>query len=73
MSVVNILSTGMRGLQSGIERSRSTPTTFGSDIDTQALAERIVAQRQGEIQVKAAADVIAAGSSMLGSLIDLRG
>lgn len=71
MSISSILSNGMLSLQAGINRT----AIAGSRLNTESsdFAASMVALRQGEIDAKAAANVIRTGDEILGTIIDLRG
>ncbi|MBS1143148.1 MAG: hypothetical protein H6R14_554 [Proteobacteria bacterium] len=71
MAISSILLSGMQSLQSSVNRT----SIAGSALNVEAgdFASRMVAMRQGEIEAKAAADVIKTGDQMLGSILDIRG
>lgn len=71
MSISSILSSGLQGLQSGINRTAIPGGRIAAGSDD--LARDMVAMRQGEIDVKAAANVIKTGDQILGTLLDIRG
>jgi len=71
MSISSILSTGMQGMQASINRTAIAGS--GLNVENGDLAARMVAMRQGEIEAKAAANVIKTGDQILGTLIDIRG
>jgi hypothetical protein len=71
MSISSIMSSGMQGLQAGI--NRTTNAGSGLNVENDAFAGKMVGMRQGEIEVKAAANVIKTGDQILGTLIDIRG
>jgi hypothetical protein len=71
MSISSILSSGMQSLQAGI--NRTTAAGSGLNVENDEFAGKMVAMRQGEIEAKAAANVIKTGDQILGTLIDIRG
>ena len=71
MSISSILSSGVQSLQAGI--NRTTIAGSGLNVESSEFANKMVAMRQGEIDVKAAANVIKTGDEMLGTIIDIRG
>lgn len=71
MSISSILSSGMQGMQASINRSAIAGS--GLNVENGDLAAKMIAMRQGEIEVKAAANVIKTGDQILGTLIDIRG
>lgn len=71
MSISSILSSGMQSLQASINRTAIAGS--GLYVENGDLAAKIVAMRQGEIEAKAAANVIKTGDQILGTLIDIRG
>ena len=70
MSVSTILSTGLQSMQTGINRTNTAAS--GLNVENDDFAARMIGMRQGEIEVKAAADVIKTGDEILGTIIDLR-
>ena len=71
MSISSILSSGMQSLQASINRTAIAGS--GLNVENGDLAAKMVAMRQGEIEAKAAANVIKTGDEILGTLIDIRG
>ena len=71
MSIRFILSSGMQSLQASINRTAVAGS--GLNVENGDLAAKMVAMRQGEIEAKAAANVIKTGDQILGTLIDIRG
>jgi hypothetical protein len=69
MSVSSILNSGLQSMQASINRTASAGS--GLNIESSDMASNMVAMRQGEIDAKAAANVIKAGDEILGTLIDL--
>lgn len=75
MSINSVLSTGLQGVQAGINRANQAGGKIAStniSDNTGDLAAPIVDQRIAEIQVKASSAVIKAGDQMLGTLIDIK-
>lgn len=70
MSISSILSAGIQGMQTGINRVTIAGTDLG--VKNDSFAESMIGMRRSEIDVKAAADVIKTGDEILGTLIDLR-
>lgn len=74
-SISSVLSTGVQGLQSGLNRAnqaagqiaRSGTTTENGD-----LATPIVELKNSELQAKASAAVIKTADELLGTLIDTK-
>ncbi|MFZ2971341.1 MAG: hypothetical protein WA049_01770 [Ferribacterium limneticum] len=71
MSISSIMSSGLQSLQAGI--NRTTIAGSGLNVENDEFAGKMVAMRQGEIEAKAAANVIKTGDQILGTLIDIRG
>lgn len=71
MSVSSILATGMQSMQASMNRTAIAGS--GLNVENNRFAENMVGLHQGEIDAKAAADVIKTGDEMLGTLIDIRG
>ncbi len=80
MAVNSIVSTGMQGLQSGLDRASraageiarvgtTNPADNGQGGD---LATPIVDLKLSELQVKASAAVIRTADEVIGTLIDIR-
>lgn len=70
MSISSILSNGLQNMQASI--NRTAIAGGGLNVEDGDFAAKMVGMRQGEIDVKAAANVIKTGDEMLGTLIDLR-
>ena len=70
MAISSIFTSGMQMIQTGTNRAAIAGT--GLNVEQGDFATRMVAMRQGEIEVKAAADLIKTGDEMLGTLIDIR-
>ncbi|TXT27956.1 MAG: hypothetical protein FD131_3433 [Rhodocyclaceae bacterium] len=71
MSISSIMSSGLQSLQAGI--IRTTIAGSGLNVENDDFAGKMVAMRQGEIEAKAAANVIKTGDQILGTIIDIRG
>lgn len=71
MSISSILSNGMLSLQAGINRTAIAGSRLNAE--SSDFAAGMIAMRQGEIDAKAAANVIRTGDEILGTIIDLRG
>ncbi len=71
MSISSIMSSGMQSLQASI--NRTAIAGGGLNVENDDFAAKMVAMRQGEIDAKAAANVIKTGNQILGTIIDLRG
>ena len=71
MSISSILSSGLQGMQSGI--NRTTIAGSGLNVENDDFAGKMVAMHQGEIEAKLAADVIKTGDQILGTIIDISG
>lgn len=71
MSVSSILSSGMRNMQASINRTAIAGSNL--NVENDDFAAKMVAMRQGEIEAKAAANIIKTGDEILGTLIDIRG
>lgn len=71
MSISSIMSSGLQSLQAGT--NRTTIAGSGLNVENDDFAGKMVAMRQGEIEVKAAANVIKTGDQILGTIIDIRG
>ena len=71
MSISSIMSSGLQSLQASI--NRTTIAGSGLNVENDEFAGKMVAMRQGEIEAKAAANVIKTGDQILGTLIDIRG
>lgn len=71
MSISSILNSGLQSMQVSINRTAIAGS--GLNVENGDLAAKMVAMRQGEIEAKAAANVIKTGDQILGTLIDIRG
>ncbi len=71
MSISSILSSGMQSMQSSINRSAIAGS--GLNVENDDLAQKMVAMQQGQIESRAAANVIKTGDQILGTIIDIRG
>lgn len=71
MSISSILSTGMQSMQASTNRTAIAGSSL--NVEDSEFARKMVAMRQGEIEAKAAANVIKTGDALLGTIIDLRG
>ena len=71
MSISSILSTGMHNLQASTNRTAIAGS--GLNVENTDFTSKMVAMRQGEIEAKAAANVIKTGDQILGTIIDIRG
>ena len=70
MSISPILSSGMQNMQASINRTAIAGS--GLNIENNEFATKMLGMRQGEIEAKAAAQVIKSGDELLGTVIDLR-
>lgn len=70
MSISSILSTGMQSLQASTNRSAIAGSALNAE-DSE-FARKMLAMRQGEIDAKAAANVIKTADQLLGTIIDVR-
>ncbi|MBX9720758.1 MAG: hypothetical protein K2X81_05150 [Candidatus Obscuribacterales bacterium] len=70
MSISSILSNGLQNMQASINRTAIAGSGLG--VENNDFAAKMVGMRQGEIEVKAAANVIKTGNEILGTIIDLR-
>jgi outer membrane murein-binding lipoprotein Lpp len=71
MSVSSILLTGRQSLQASINRTAIAGS--GLNVENDDFASKMVAMRQGEIEAKAAANVVKAADQILGTIIGIRG
>ena len=71
MSISSILSNGMQSMQASINRTAIAGS--GLNFENDDLAGKMVAMRLGEIEAKAAANVIKTGDEILGTIIDIHG
>lgn len=71
MSIGSILSTGMQSIQSSTNRTAIAGS--GLNVEGNEFARKMVGMRQGEIEVKASANVIKTADRILGTIIDIRG
>lgn len=70
MAISSILATGMQMMQTSMNRTAIAGT--GLNVEQSDFANKMIAMRRGEIEAKAAADLIKTGDQMLGTLIDIR-
>ncbi len=70
MPISSILSTGMQNLQASINRTAIAGN--GLNVENAEFANKMLAMRQGEIEARAAANVINIGDQILGTIIDIR-
>ncbi len=71
MTISSILQSGMQSLQSSINRTSIAGS--GLNVEEGDFASKMVAMRQGEVEAKAAANVIKTADQILGTIIDIRG
>ena len=71
MSISSIMSSGLQSMQTSINRTAIAGSNL--NVESSDFAAKMVAMRQGEIEAKAAANVIKTGDQILGSLIDIKG
>jgi len=71
MSISSIVSTGMQSMQASTNRTAIAGSTL--NVEDHDIARKMVGMRQGEIEAKAAANVIKTGDQLLGTIIDIRG
>jgi len=75
---MNILSTGLAGIQRGMDAFQSAAKNVVDSgfqpqgVDIKNLTENMVSMKQSELMVQAGIKVLEAGSSMLGSIIDIK-
>ena len=75
MSVNSILSTGVQGVQSGLQRANRAAGEIARAGTTEQdgdLATPIVDLKRSELQVKASAAVIKTADEVVGTLIDIK-
>ncbi len=75
MAINSIMSSGLQGIQSGINRaSRAGGQIAGVALSGEVgdMTASLIDLKIGELQVKASANVIKVGDQMLGSLIDIK-
>ena len=70
MAISSILANGMQMMQASMNRTAIAGAAL--NVEQGDFANRMIAMRQGEIEAKAAANVIKTGDEMLGTLIDIR-
>lgn len=75
MSINSILSTGLQGMQAGINRSAiaSSRIATSGGADSSDIAASMIELRQGAIDAQMAANIVKTGDDILGTLIDIRG
>ena len=71
MTISAILQSGRHSLQSSINRTSIAGS--GLNVEEGDFAGKMVALRQGEVEAKAAANVIKTADQILGTIIDIRG
>lgn len=71
MSISSIMSSGLQNMQASINRTAIAGS--GLNVENDDFAAKMVGMRQGEIDVKAAANVIKTADQILGTIIDIRG
>ncbi len=69
MPISSIISSGLQNMQASI--NRTAIASIGLNVENDDFTAKMVGMRQGEIDVKAAANVIKTGDEMLGTMIDL--
>jgi hypothetical protein len=75
MAVNSILSTGVQGVQAGLQRANRAAgeiARFGTTEKDGGLATPIVDLKRSELQVKASAAVIRSADEVVGTLIDIK-
>lgn len=73
MSIGSIMSNGMLGMQTGINRTAiSAGQIAGGITEDPNAAATMVGLTQGAIDTKASASVVKAADDILGTLIDIR-
>jgi hypothetical protein len=73
MTISNSLSTGLQGIQAGMQRVNLAGGRIAVHAaDTEVLATNAVEQMSGRHQVGLAAQVVKVADEMLGSLIDIK-
>ncbi len=70
MAISSILSSGMQSLQASTNRTAIAGASLS--VEKSDFTSKMVAMRQGEIEAKAAANVIKTGDQILGTIIDIR-
>lgn len=71
MSISAMLSSGMQGMLSSI--NRTAIASSGLNVENDDFAGKMIAMHQGEIDAKLAADVIKTADQILGTIIDIHG
>ena len=75
MSLHSMISNGLRGIQTGqskVDRASGQIAQIPTFQDGTAVANSMVAMREGEFQVKFGAEVVQVADELLGSLIDIK-
>jgi hypothetical protein len=75
MSLHSMISNGLRGIQAGqskVDRASGQIAQISTFQDSTAVADAMVAMREGEFQVKFGAEVVKVADELLGSLIDIK-
>ncbi len=74
MSLHSMISNGLRGIQAGqskVDRASGQIAQVSTFQDSTAVANSMVAMREGEFQMKFGADVVKVAEELLGSQIDI--
>lgn len=71
MSISSIMSSGLQNMQASINRTAIAGSSL--NIESDDFAAKMLGMRQGEMDVKAAANVIKTADQILGTIIDIRG
>jgi hypothetical protein len=75
MSLISMISTGLAGINAGqsrVDRASGQIAHFETYNDSTAVAEAMVAMREGEFQVKFGADVVKVADELLGTVINIK-
>ncbi len=75
MSLHSMIANGLSGIQAGqskVDRASGQIAQISTFQDSTAVANAMVAMREGELQVKFGADVVKVADELLGSLIDIK-
>ena len=72
MSIDSVSALGLLGVQKGLQGAQASAAQIaGATGDANAMTGALVALKQHELQVAAAAETIKAADEMIGSLIDV--
>jgi hypothetical protein len=76
MSIDSVFVSGLQGIQKGLQGARTSAAEIAgsaqsSSSDPNAMTDALIALKQHELQVAAAARTIEAADDMIGSLIDV--